>query len=968
MGLREEELPELELLPGYRVDETAFGALVTLPWPDDPEEKWALAQNSLGPTVIDWAEGRTDEPGLTHYLTGADWRFTPGQKRFLIMWYAYDPATGRYLYRSGVKRGAKGPIAHDTPVMTPSGWTTHGELQVGSEVYASNGEVTRVTDLLPEVLEPTYRVRFSGGAEVVCTGSHRWPVEVPVGRGPRRRVIKTVDEMLEEGLSVHRPLTTGKTKAARGDFSRFRTLVSPAVEGTPADFGVDPYLFGYWLGNGDKDGPRFTADDRDMPFLVSELDRLGVAHGKPRTTHGHAQRIGFGNQGRSKAWLREIGVLNDKRIPQRLLRASLSQRWSMLQGLVDSDGHVTKRDGQVQISLSKPDLADDVRELAVSLGLMPRVTSRPYRLPDGRERLSTSINFTPQPGEPAARLPRKVARLKTVSRHKVPFSRARMIESIEPVATTPARCITVAHHSHEYLVGEWNVPTCNTGKDPFAAAHMNIEFLGPSQLIRDPDSPTGWSGMRHRMPLVQIASNSEAQSKDTLRIANAMLGEDARRYYRIDAGETMTKLKDGTGGRMEVLTYSERSSEGDPATFIVLNESHHMKGDGGYAIAAVARRNVGKSPAELQARVVEYTNAHQLGTESVAGDSFDAWQKQISGFYPGLKRDILYDSVEADPRLRTYVDWELELGIRQAYSDAAWADHERLRDEALDPRTTPGDSIRFYFNGLAAAEDAWVDPQKFDALADPSLVLHDGDAITLFLDCSKSEDATGLVASRLYDGAIFVLGFWQRPHGARGKDWLAPREEVDATLRDAFERYRIIWCGIDPSPARDDEDESLYWKPMIDGIHRDYHKRVKMWATPGAVRGHSVLFDMRMSTNGARERNQRFTEMAGVISENVDEYEGLGKPPLIYQPHAALRMHVHAAKRRPNQWGFSLGKASRDSNKLVDLAVCMVGARLGRETALNAGVKAGRRPGQPTQGRVSGGRAAGGRPSNGRGR
>ena len=350
----------------------------------------------------------------------------------------------------------------------------------------------------------------------------------------------------------------------------------------------------------------------------------------------------------------------------------------------------------------------------------------------------------------------------------------------------------------------------------------------------------------------------------------------------------------------------------------------------------------------------------------MAGDSFDAWQKQISGFYPGLKRDILYDSVEADPRLRTYVDWELELGIRQAYSDAAWADHERLRDEALDPRTTPGDSIRFYFNGLAAAEDAWVDPQKFDALADPSLVLHDGDAITLFLDCSKSEDATGLVASRLYDGAIFVLGFWQRPHGARGKDWLAPREEVDATLRDAFERYRIIWCGIDPSPARDDEDESLYWKPIIDGIHRDFRNRVKLWATPGTVRGHSVLFDMRMSQPGARERNARFTEIAGLISESIDEYEGLGEPPLRYEPHAALRMHVHAAKARPNQWGYSLGKASRDSKKLVDLAVCMVGARLGRETALNAGIKPAKRATNPT-GRQSGGRTGGGR-TIGRGR
>ena len=965
MGLREEELPELELLPGYRVDETAFGALVTLPWPDDPEEKWALAQNSLGPTVIDWAEGRTDEPGLTHYLTGADWRFTPGQKRFLIMWYAYDPDTGRYLYRSGVKRGAKGPIAHDTPVMTPSGWVRHGDLKVGSKVYASDGSVTQVTDLRPEVEEPTYRVRFSDRAEVVCTGSHRWPVDV-AGHHGRKRAIKTVDEMLDEGLTFDRPLTTGKTKATRAGYARFRALPSPVVRGRKADFGLDPYVFGYWLGDGDSAGARLVAHQDDMTHLLAEMDRLGVNHGDPRATHGETQRVSFG-RGTAQLWLRKIGVLGRKRIPQRLLRASVEQRWAMLAGLVDSDGYVDKT-GQVCIALSDPDLAADVFELAVSLGLMPRQTTRDYVLPGDRVRTSTAVRFTPQPGDPASRLPRKQSRLKTAGAHSQPFSRSRTIVAIEPVATTPARCITVAHESHEYLVGEQNIPTCNTGKDPFAAAHMNIEFLGPSQLIRDPDSPTGWSGMRHRMPLVQIASNSEAQSKDTLRIANAMLGEDARRYYRIDAGETMTKLKDGTGGRMEVLTYSERSSEGDPATFIVLNESHHMKGDGGYAIAAVARRNVGKSPAELQARVVEYTNAHQLGTESVAGDSFDAWQKQISGFYPGLKRDILYDSVEADPRLRTYVDWELELGIRQAYSDAAWADHDRLRDEALDPRTTPGDSIRFYFNGLAAAEDAWVDPQKFDALADPSLVLHDGDAIALFLDCSKSEDATGLVASRLYDGAIFVLGFWQRPHGARGKDWLAPREEVDATLRDAFERYRIIWCGIDPSPARDDEDESLYWKPMIDGIHRDYHKRVKLWATPGAVRGHSVLFDMRMSTNGARERNQRFTEMAGVISENVDEYEGLGKPPLIYQPHAALRMHVHAAKRRPNQWGFSLGKASRDSNKLVDLAVCMVGARLGRETALNAGVKAGRRPGQPTQGRVSGGRAAGGRPSNGRGR
>src|SRR5699024_7220323 len=79
--------------------------------------------------------------------------------RCLIVWYAFDE-DGRFLYRRGAKRGSKGPIVHSTPVMTPDGWTTHGELKVGSKVFAEDGSVTTVTDLRPEVLEPTYRVKF----------------------------------------------------------------------------------------------------------------------------------------------------------------------------------------------------------------------------------------------------------------------------------------------------------------------------------------------------------------------------------------------------------------------------------------------------------------------------------------------------------------------------------------------------------------------------------------------------------------------------------------------------------------------------------------------------------------------------------------------------------------------------------------------------------------------------------------
>lgn len=468
-----------------------------------------------------------------------------------------------------------------------------------------------------------------------------------------------------------------------------------------------------------------------------------------------------------------------------------------------------------------------------------------------------------------------------------------------------------------------------TGKDPFGACWCDIELIGPSHLVKRDGQ---WVGERHRMPLVQIASNSEAQSKDVLRVANAMLCAETREYYNLDPGETRTIIK-GEGGRLEILTASERSSEGDPATAIMVNESHHMtESSGGHRVAAVARRNVGKSPRELQARVCEFTNAHMVGMDSVAEQSYNAWQAQVSGRNPGQREDILYDSIEAPPDIRLHIEESRLAGLTAAYADAPWADLERLSGEMVDLRTSEADSIRYYLNGLATAEDAWIDPRKFDELARPDIVVGTKEQITMFLDCSKSEDSTGLVGCRLKDGHVFKLGLWQKPHGHRGKGWLAPREEVDAAVRAAFQQFSVVWFGVDPSPARDDEDESLYWMQLADRWHRDFRKKLPVWATPGEVIGHSVLFDMRLSQRGAHERMRVFTEQAMQCAKDIDE-----DAALTWDGDPGIRLHAQQARRRPNQWGVSLGKVTRDSNKLVDLAVCMVGARMGRRIALNSG-------------------------------
>lgn len=94
---------------GYWVDERT-GAWHRAVWPTDPDEKRHLISNSLGPLVIRWAENElSDEeferfgPGLIDPETGEPWRFTDEQKRYLILYYAYDPENGRWRHRATVR-------------------------------------------------------------------------------------------------------------------------------------------------------------------------------------------------------------------------------------------------------------------------------------------------------------------------------------------------------------------------------------------------------------------------------------------------------------------------------------------------------------------------------------------------------------------------------------------------------------------------------------------------------------------------------------------------------------------------------------------------------------------------------------------------------------------------------------------------------------------------------------------------
>ncbi|MDT7736402.1 MAG: replicative helicase, partial [Mycobacterium sp.] len=67
-------------------------------------------------------------------------------------------------------------LALDTPLPTPDGWTTMGDVAVGDQLLGADGLPTRVV-AATEVMtgRPCYLVEFSDGTVIVADAQHQWP-------------------------------------------------------------------------------------------------------------------------------------------------------------------------------------------------------------------------------------------------------------------------------------------------------------------------------------------------------------------------------------------------------------------------------------------------------------------------------------------------------------------------------------------------------------------------------------------------------------------------------------------------------------------------------------------------------------------------------------------------------------------------------------------------------------------------
>lgn len=451
-----------------------------------------------------------------------------------------------------------------------------------------------------------------------------------------------------------------------------------------------------------------------------------------------------------------------------------------------------------------------------------------------------------------------------------------------------------------------------SGKSPFAAVLALMEFLGPVRIKDfDPKAPGGAIGQVVDMPLVQIAATAESQTANTMRMVRAMAAKGSKvvAKYNLNPGKTLYYMS--PEGTLEVITSSSTAAEGAESSFIVADETEHWKpSNGGPDLAGTLEDNLIKSGS----RMLETCNAWIPGAGTVAQASWDAWVLQEERPKDGERR-ILYDARIAPPGTDLADRESLTKALEHVYDDCFWQKLAPIVGRFWDTKSSEDANKRKYLNWPTAAVDAWTTQQAWSLLAAPERIVDLNEDIVMFFDGSKSRDATALIGCCVSDGHVFVIGAWEPKANHSGdpdKRWEVPVAEVDAAVALAFREYN-------PRAFFADVKE---WEGFVKvNWPQAYSDRLEIMSAPSAKEPHHIAWDMRT-------RVYDFTMAVELTETEIREKQ------FTHDGSSVLGRHVVNARRRPNNWGTSVGKESPDSPDKIDACVAMIGARMVRRLLL----------------------------------
>jgi replicative DNA helicase len=377
------------------------------------------------------------------------------------------------LLKGGLAKGEIGVILAPTgtgkslpisePILTPNGWNTMKEIKVGDKVIGSDGKSQYVLGVYPQGNRPIYKVEFTDGTYVNCDEEHLWSVNTLNMRTSKTRVNGKGVYRPNYGYKVVKTSDMMKDIRKRGRYNYRLPVISP-VDFEYREVPIDPYLLGLLIGDGSLNGDVISISTKDDEIFdnISNLNNHTSYSEYVRTNENTIKVIRFNSEVKKK--LRSIGLygkkLNNKFIPKDYLYNSLDNRISLLQGLMDTDGHVDKR-GFVQYTTVSKQLSEDIRELVLSLGGTARVNTKiPTYTYNGENRegqLAYSVTMSFANNTIPFKLIRKVSRYYK----RTKYLEQKYVKSITYSHDEEAVCIKVSNPDELFVTRDY-VLTHNT--------------------------------------------------------------------------------------------------------------------------------------------------------------------------------------------------------------------------------------------------------------------------------------------------------------------------------------------------------------------------------------------------------------------------------------------------------------------------------------------------------------------------
>ena len=331
-------------------------------------------------------------------------------------------------------------------VKTLDGWSKIEALKIGDSIASIDGKESKVIGVYPQGITELYEITFSDGRKSKCCPDHLWQVGNRKWKEDKilstKEIIKLKDEHPSYVDSIYIPLEV--------DYSGFD------------NFKVDPYLMGCLLGDGSfaNGTPRFSTNDEEIIYTLSHRLFEGMTLNFQNSYDWSlSDDKNFTN--RLTEILKEYGLQGknsfEKFIPEPYMVGSFKTRLEIIQGLMDTDGTITKT-GCTQYSTASKKMAEQFQQLVRSLGCWAKIKEKEGWYTYKGEKLKGRTNYivTFSSLEKPFKLERKLKRVKEKQRNK-----KMKISYIKKIDSAESTCISVSHESKLFFTNDY-VVTHNT--------------------------------------------------------------------------------------------------------------------------------------------------------------------------------------------------------------------------------------------------------------------------------------------------------------------------------------------------------------------------------------------------------------------------------------------------------------------------------------------------------------------------